>query len=241
MILHIPHSSTEMLYTVRVKNLVDSINLMTDWFADELFFHPDAESIVFETSRLCVDVERYKNDEMRHHGKGFLYDTDVHGDLIYRTDDEYSEDTYDQYHYDLNSMVYSHIGYFPIVTIVDCHTFNDIPLQWEAPGPRPDICIGTDDFHTPQDLVMELTKYFHSKNLTVRINDPYSGTMVPSEFSDDKCLKSIMIEVNKRLYLNDKYQKNDNFGEVKDIITEALDIINEWERREEGEFWEGLS
>ena len=90
--------------------------------------------------------------------------------------------------------------------IIDCHSFSNIPLPHEDSKdiPRPDICIGVDSFHTPDDLVQFTKQYFENLNYIVKINDPFSGTIIPMDYyQKDKRVKGIMIELNRDLYKND--------------------------------------
>lgn len=239
MILHIPHSSVYTGNSVSSQFLQESMNLMTDWYADELFVYEGSDAFIFDHSRLVVDVERFKDDPLDGYGKGYIYKTDVFDAPISR-DNTDAEWMYDHHHRVFSSLVSQHLTYFPFVFIVDCHTFNDQPLPWEKKEERPDICIGVDDFHTPAEVVDMLVKYFESFSLSVKINDPYSGTIVPVGFVGMGDTFSIMIEVNKRLYLDDKYQKNEVFDKVRDIITGGLKIIDDWAEQKSVDFWKRL-
>jgi N-formylglutamate amidohydrolase len=239
MILHIPHSSPKVTEDVHVPYLQESVNLMTDWYADELFQFPAASRVVFDLSRLVVDVERLPNDPMEDHGKGRFYSTDVFGYPILRDREmDHYGDIYRDYHTWFSGSVHGYLSYFPVVVIVDCHTFNNNPLNWEAPGKRPDICIGVNGINFPHELVYIVTKSFEKRGLSVAINRPYVGSIVPEDFIGNNNVYSIMIEVNKSLYLNNKYEKKKAaFRSTQFIITEALRQIDEWESKKEDEFW----
>ena len=47
---------------------------------------------------------------------------------------------------------------------------------------RPDICIGVDEFHTPKDLVNLLKANLEEVGYGVKINSPFSGSIVPLNF-----------------------------------------------------------
>lgn len=74
--------------------------------------------------------------------------------------------------------------------------------------------------------VREMKNLLELKGYKVGINNPYSNAIVPSQFYGNELVKSIMIEVNKRLYLTDKFEKSDNFLKTKTTITELLEIIS---------------
>lgn len=233
MLLHIPHSSTKMIDSVKVPNLDKNIGMLTDWYVNELFDYPGerAEKVVFPYSRLVVDVERFKDDVMEYAGKGYLYQSDVNLNKIIR-DRDIGEQIYDEYHYSLNTLVNQYFTLFPVLVIVDCHSFNPTPLPWEDSSLyRPDICIGTDFGHTPIDLSKLVFHYFVDKGYSTLINEPYFGSIVPSQSVSSENLFTIMIEVNKGLYLNTEYKKTSNFNKVKEDITGALDIIYEWQEK----------
>lgn len=65
-----------------------------------------------------------------------------------------------------------------------------------------DICIGfNEDWSRPQDSVIDLVaRTFRDAGYVVGINTPYSNSIPPAKGFE---YLSIMIEVNKRLYLRD--------------------------------------
>jgi len=241
MILHIPHSSTNIEH-IKIKKESDNINLLTDLYTDELFSYKDATSIVFPYNRMVVDVERFKDDPMEKHGKGYKYKTDFFGNTIKRGPNLIFESLYDGYHRKFNDIVRTYLTYFPIAFIVDCHSFPNESFPWEKKSVnRPDICIGTSEHHTPVEVTDSLVKYFSNYGLKTEINNPYNGTIIPSDFvnvSDE--VKSIMIEINRSLYLDYKYNKNDMFNDIKNMINGALRIIDEWTNETTEGFWGSL-
>jgi len=230
MLLHIPHSATKMLDGVQVEELDGNQFALTDWYTDELFFHESAEPIIFPFSRLSVDVERLiVNEPMDKYGMGILYEKDVFGNVIKRTNEDCME-YYNDHHYKLNQAVNKYLSYFKTVFVVDCHSFSEeniMPINHTKPFP--DICIGVDEKQTPSVVVKDLVDYFKGFFNNININDPYSGTIVPSWFKGNNNVSSIMIEVNKNLYMDDNGNKNNNFEKIQEILTGALDIIYEYE------------
>lgn len=71
---------------------------------------------------------------------------------------------------------------------------------------NPNICIGTDKNYTDETLINFTINHFKKYGYSVAINNTYSGTMIPNKYFNkyDKRIKSIMLEVNKRIYLKDK-------------------------------------
>jgi N-formylglutamate amidohydrolase len=190
---------------------------MTDWLTDELFALPrssQAITVRYPVSRLVVDPERFENDEkepMAKRGMGVIYTlTSERGPLRHPpTPDERRElleRFYQPHHRYLTEAVTSILGHFGKVLIVDCHSFSSRPLPHEPDQQpsRPDICLGTDSYHTPLAL-LELAKYlFIDAGFSVEIDRPFGGALVPMEyFGNNRSVASIMVEINRGLYLDE--------------------------------------
>jgi len=243
MILHIPHASTKTPKTDKLVEEVkkEAIEKLTDWYTDELFCQKHGNSVVFPFSRIFCDVERFRdnNDEpMSKKGMGVVYTKGLDGKDLHNCDVT-SEDEeiikaayYDNHHRKFSIAVNRSLTLFPEVFIVDCHSFYPSQLSHEDSSDRPDFCLGIDDFHTPIEVVDEIKTYLEGLGFTVAINSPFSGTIVPLQhLHKNKDVKSIMIEVNRKLYLKAPYTgvKNDNFEYIQTVLTNVLDIINTYE------------
>ena len=70
-------------------------------------------------------------------------------------------------------------------------------------------------------------KFFDDINLTTDINKPFPGCYVPIKFlHQENRVKSIMIEINRELYMNeDTGGKNESFDEIKNIISTLISQI----------------
>jgi N-formylglutamate amidohydrolase len=89
---------------------------------------------------------------------------------------------------------------------VDCHSFATVPLPSEpdrAPE-RPDVCIGTDPFHTPPALVERLRGALEADGFRVAVDRPFSGTIVPgAHYRRDARVRSVMLEVRRGCYCDE--------------------------------------
>lgn len=79
-----------------------------------------------------------------------------------------------------------------------------LPSEPDQDPERPDICIGTDPLHTPPELTAGLVSAFRKERLTVQVDRPFSGTLVPLRFLgvDDR-VRFVMIEVRRGLYCDE--------------------------------------
>jgi hypothetical protein len=110
--------------------------------------------------------------------------------------------------------------------IIDCHSFPDQALPYEmadAQRTRPDICIGTDSYHTSRALTGAFIHEFSRAGWSIRLNDPFAGALVPaSHYHQDKRVSAVMIEVNRKLYLQgDTADRCSGFDELAKVIREA--------------------
>jgi N-formylglutamate amidohydrolase len=94
---------------------------------------------------------------------------------------------------------------------------------------RPDICIGTDAFHTPAWLQRTTLDAFSGLGWRVEQNRPYAGTMVPGAlYRRDARVHSIMVEVNRSLYMNeDTGRRSAGFAGVRRKVRSALKTLIE--------------
>ena len=237
-VFHIPHASTfippEYLDDFYENVLTKNLRHMTDWYTDELFDFGFGERIVFPVSRLVCDPERFRedeNEEMSQIGMGAVY---THGyDLMpLRTVTESLREEilrryYDPHHNQLEALTFQTLEWGGRCLIIDCHSFSAEPLPYERDKTRPDFCIGTDPFHTPPLLAASLLHSLRTAGFSVSINQPFSGTIVPQRFyGKEKHVSSIMIEVNRGLYLQ-RMEKGTGYVKVKRVIRKAVKRVAE--------------
>lgn len=226
-IYHIPHSSTKIpqdfkhQFIINSSQLNDELIKLTDWYTDELF----PNGIIFPISRLVCDVERFIDDneeEMAKIGMGIIYtrgsDLSIIKKVTLSEKAEVLRRYYIPHHNRLTRMVDNSLEKDNKCLIVDCHSFSSEPLPYETDENRPDICIGTDSYHTDDNLLELVKQSFIDLGYTVLVNSPFTGSIVPNKFyQKDKRVQSIMIEVNKSLYTDGKL-KSRNFYTLKNDI-----------------------
>ena len=81
----------------------------------------------------------------------------------------------------------------------------------------PIFCIGTDDFHTPEELVERVEKELESYGYSTARDQPFSGTIVPMKhYRKDQRVQSLMIEISRWLYLAEDYSVDR--GKIKQLV-----------------------
>lgn len=233
LILHIPHSKTKIPFMDGFNtDLIESeTNLLVDHATDEIFNIPDVDSLVFEYNRIFCDVERLddKDEHLFKKGRGFYYthtdDGKVLRELLPNVKEIIKKDFYDKHHKKLESLTEERLSQYNTAFIIDCHSFTDEPFKSDIDKKinRPDICLGTDEYHTPKWLLIQIKNGFERNKLSVEINSPYSGTIIPLKFyKKDNRVKGIMIEINRKLYIENGKINGDKVQRLNKIITDIL-------------------
>ena len=240
MIIHIPHASTLIPNEHRAEfvqaKLKHEIAVMTDWYCDELFAL-DVPTLVFPVSRLVCDPERFREDSeemMSAVGMGAIYTRGSDGTPLRTVTSTEREmilrKYYDSHHEALERMVQMELERNGHALILDGHSFHMTPLPYETSTERPDFCIGTDDYHTPQSLAEALITFFRSRGFSVLENAPFAGSLVPLRFwQNDPRVYSVMIEVNRGLYLTNGTERSERFAVVRDVLRESMMLLREIE------------
>jgi len=110
--------------------------------------------------------------------------------------------------------------------IVDCHSFPSAALPYELvqTTQRADFCIGTDPFHTPSSVCDAIVAAVKEAGYSVTIDAPFAGALVPlASYRTDRRILSVMIEVNRRLYMDEHSGlKNRAFEQVRAVVGQLI-------------------
>jgi N-formylglutamate amidohydrolase len=240
LILHIPHSSVNIPlldgYIKDVDKIHNELIKLTDWYTNELFYCETDIMVKAHFSRIFCDVERFENDEdeiMSKVGMGVLYESFDDGSLLRKVSpalrSRIIRDYYWKHHNALLEEVNKQLINDGSCLILDCHSYPSKQLirDLDQTVARPDFNIGTDKYHTPQKLIEATIAYFEQKGFSIGVDWPYKGTIVPLvHYQKNKKVHSIMLEVNRELYLNEPLnEKSERFNEIKEIVKSYLEWI----------------
>lgn len=236
-VVHVPHASTFIPAAERssfLTDVEDELLKMTDMYCGELFCGK-YESAVFPVSRLVCDPERFVSDAdepMSRVGMGAVYTRTHSGEKLRDVSEAERERIIGAYyrpHHDrLTACVQAALDRTGSCLIIDGHSFPPLPLPYEPDQnpQRPDFCIGTDPFHTPKSLEESAAGFLRERGFTAAVNAPFAGAMVPLRFyRRDARVRSVMIEVNRRLYMRGDGSKNAAFEEIRRTVRELTDHI----------------
>lgn len=243
-VIHVPHASQQIPPEIRESIVLDDdalhreLDAMTDAFTDVIASRVATQAgvrpwvFVNRLSRLVVDPERFpdEREEMNAVGMGAVYTRTSTGEVLRDPSeddtDELVAEFFDPLAEELSSLVDRRLHDVGTVTIIDLHSFPLLPLPYELhDGPRPEICLGTDAFHTPGDLV-ELAQGAFS-DFEVGTDSPFSGCYVPlAHHESNHDVHALMVELRRDLYLDESFQLVDPaLGPIVGALAALVDAV----------------
>ena len=222
-VLHVPHGSRAIPEAERAHILLDDaalaaeLDAMTDGHTDLIAARAaDAATrrpwtFANRLSRLVVDPERFpdEREEMRAVGMGAVYTRTSSGEPLRLTDAPHENALLSRYFHPyaqaMTGLVDERLAAAGRVVIIDVHSYPSKPLPYElhAHGPRPPICLGTDDFHTPPWLLDAARAAFGDCG-GIELNTPFAGCYVPlKHYGRTGAVAALMIEIRRDVYMDE--------------------------------------
>jgi N-formylglutamate deformylase len=240
-VVHAPHGGTWLPDEERSAFLLDDsalaeeIRVMADHRTGLLAEQAaglGAAAFVNRLSRLVVDPERFpdEREEMEAVGMGFAYTATFEGLPLRRLGAgdraRLKERWYDPYALALERLVVEVCRRFGRCVIIDLHSYPSRPLPYEQhpEALRPEVCLGTDGFHTPEELAGLVEDACRGLGLSRARNTPFSGCYVPlSRYRQDEAVWSVMLEVRRDVYF-DEATSSPTAGEhrVRELLAEVV-------------------
>ena len=238
-VIHVPHSSTHIpedfldQFVTTAGRLEVIHEALVDHDTDKMAAAL-GRVIAFPYSRLLIDVERFIDDraeEMAEIGMGAFYSVD-HELLQMRRVITAKErnalfELYVSHHQQLEEAVDDALESFNHCLLIDLHSYSAARLSYErSHGERPQLCIGTDAGHTPQELVELVTEIAEGRGYQTAINTPFAGTLVPlKHYRHDTRVESVMLEWRKDLYRTNGVNDEAALQSLRNVISE---IAGQW-------------
>ena len=245
-LFHIPHSSKRIpkhcnsQFVLSKSALKNELILMSDYKTKALYsFDKRQKRLIAKVSRLVLNTERFVDDEteiMSKVGMGVIYTKTSNGSPLRRKISQKERNKllksyYHSHHKKFSQSVTRILDNYGKCLIIDCHSFSSFKQDYEitSSDERPQICLGTDSFHTSHELTKIAKNAFIKQGFEVGLNAPFAGSIVPLEFYEkDKRVSSIMIETRRDLYMDESSGKlRKDYLKVKARINGALKEICE--------------
>lgn len=248
LLAHVPHSSDFVPDTERPGFLLGDLDLkgeglrVTDHFTDLLYsgaLESGGLMFVNRLSRLVVDPERFRDDAdevMAPMGAGAVYLRATDGAELRRDSpverERLLQTYFDPYARAMEQAVDRLLARFGRCLVLDCHSFPRTPLRWEIhrEAPRPELCLGTDSFHTPASLVAAMETACERQGVGFLRDVPFSGCYVPlKHYRRDASVAAVMIEVRRDLYMNEETgELGPGFEETKGTVGALIEAALNW-------------
>ncbi|WP_407703546.1 N-formylglutamate amidohydrolase [Streptomyces triticagri] len=222
-LLHLPHSSRYLPADVRRDILLDDTALereldhITDAHTDRIAaLAADAVPAAIRPwqalarqSRLVIDPERFpdEREEMRAVGMGAVYTHTTHGERLRASgfDPAPLLDAYfHPYAREMTEAVEERLAAAGRAVLLDVHSYPTDPLPYElhSAGPRPEVCLGTDPFHTGRQLLEQARDAFG--DFGTGTDSPFGGTYVPlTHYGREARVSALMIEIRRDQYMSE--------------------------------------
>lgn len=221
-LLHVPHGSRVIPAAVRDGIVLDDAALereldhITDAYTDRIAERAAARAgvtpwrFVNRLSRLVVDPERFpdEREEMLAVGMGAVYTRTTHQEAL-RPDGYDGRPLVDAYFVPyaaaMTDAVAQRLEAAGRAVVVDVHSYPSerLPYELHGDGPRPPVCLGSDPFHTPPELLVLAEEAFAGFGGT-GVNSPFGGAYVPLEYyGKDPRVTALMIEIRRDVYMTE--------------------------------------
>lgn len=250
-ILHVPHSSrfipNEVLQDLLIagQELEKELDEITDTLTDEVALQAVAQLPAAtpkpwlfnnRASRFVIDPERFPDDReiMNQVGMGAVYTKTTSGAQL--RDPAFDNQAllqkyFHPYSKSLSELVGERLNSTGKVVIIDVHSYRakQHPNAVNHEQRRPAMCIGTDEFHTPNWLTQIFRDSFAVLGDCFE-NEPYAGTYVPLDFyGKEPRVLSVMMETRANTFLDENLKPHEGFAAVSSGLAQVIEKIQESE------------
>lgn len=135
------------------------------------------------------------------------------------------QNVYDVYHARLQKIIDKCLRKFGFCLVLDCHSMPSKICSIIDDRSGIDICLGNLFSQScPQEMSDFFAGRFWDKNYNVEFNCPYSGAYITFNYCQPRRkIYTLQLEINRALYADeDNLQKNDNFYQMADDVSNAI-------------------
>lgn len=236
-VVSIPHGGTLIPFGMEKKLIIEGIGC--DPFTKDLYNFNKGIYVISNINAHLLNMNRAMNgleNSNYEHLRSDPFHNSITGKRILRK--EYSEKQkeqlltyYKKYHSLIESSIEKVLNEQGFVLLFDCHFLASVGPK-KAPDSgreRPDIVVGTLDGKSAGkkiiDVFLDKLKEKCDNKFNVEKNYPYKGGFIIQNYSNpDKNIHGIGIEVNRKIYMNEKNNKpkQENIKMVNNLLEKTI-------------------
>jgi N-formylglutamate amidohydrolase len=209
------HSSYFVPKKIRENMLLSDRDIKNeaDLYTDEIFKVKNAHYVEGKVSRLVADYNRAPDHielEYQLARDGVVVSVNEDCKQVYKEPPTIEEilKRIAKYHDPFHKKIHDYKS--EVKFMIDGHSLRSVgpEAKNDRGKERKDIVIGNRHFTTcPRTITVKALEFFKSKGFSVALNDPYEGKYILGHHCSRTGLYGLQIEVNRRLYMNEKTLK----------------------------------
>jgi N-formylglutamate amidohydrolase len=170
---------------------------------------------------------------MRAAGMAAVYTRTSHGRRLRHDDDARDQGLlarhYRPYAGAMTGLVDARLAATGHAVVIDVHSYPSRPLPYElhGDGPRPAICLGTDPFHTPPELVRAARDAFAGFG-DIDLDSPFAGCYVPlKHYGQQPAVTALMVEIRRDTYMSEPGgPPTENVDRLATALADLVDAVS---------------
>ncbi len=230
------HSSYFVPKVIRKEMLLSDreIRNEADLYTDEIFGVSNAHVLKGKVSRLVADYNRAPDHielEYQLARDGVVVSVNEDCKQVYKKPPTIEKivDRIEKYHDPFHEKIESFRD--KVKFLIDGHSLRSVgpEAKLDRGKTRADIVIGNRHFTTcPRSITLKVINFFKDLGYSVALNDPYEGKYILGHHCSRNGLYGLQIEVNRRLYMNEKslVRKKRGIAKLNSQMEELVEYLN---------------
>jgi len=232
-LISIPHSGTHIPDIFKNYIIVDNNKLLidNDYKVQELIDisylnNNGIDVLIYNINRVCVDLNRYKNESI------LFWKKNTQGDVLvidepnlitkYKLINLYYKPYYDK----INQIISNKMCVIDLHSMPSIATDYHLRLNKNQPINRPDFCLSDLNGISCENKFIQI---FNNELLKIgfdsKINNPYFGGYLTKYINDNFNVNNIQIEINRKLYMDEKKFILKNNIKLTNILSELISNV----------------
>lgn len=237
-LISIPHSGT-FIPNVFKKYIIDDINKLLkdcDYKVHELIDinllnKNGVDVIIYDINRVCVDLNRDEKNSILYWKKNTYGDDLVLNEPNFSFKQKLLNTYYKPYYDKINKILNNNrISFIDLHSMPSVATEYHMKLNSNQQINRPDFCLSDlNGISCEKEFIESFNNNLIKYGFNSKINNPYFGGYLTKYVNENFNINNIQIEINRKLYMDEKNLLLNNNNNIKPILTDLiLNIFNKF-------------